>query len=302
MITLDLSKDQVDDLLTHYNGELSKLNAKTEEVENVILQLKERKKQLQGEDGPENVSETPKPKKRGRGRPRKNPPKEKKKVKRQKTEEEIKAEKEFDKAFNIKTHDWDSFVLDTLKREDQLLTAADLVLIAIEFYGLENVDKIKVSRKISPVLIRLFKEKKIGKQRFTNTPKFYYGMPEWFMDDGQVKAEYAAPFQELMHSGSTEKQIEINEEEFRKFEQFVKETLEEQKKLLVLEDFIKQAKEKYDFSYQERRLYATNIYNVLKKLFSEQEVRRLRLESSKDPQYALPEWFKTNGELKESFK
>lgn len=90
---------------------------------------------------------------------------------------------------------WNDLIIDIFKSNDKLLQAKELTVAALEKLQLPEVEKNRTRMAVATNLTKLTKyEKKILKYSRPNEKIAYYGLAEWFHEDGTLKPEYQNKF------------------------------------------------------------------------------------------------------------
>jgi hypothetical protein len=90
---------------------------------------------------------------------------------------------------------WNDLIIDIFKSNDKLLQAKDLTVDALERLQLPEVEKDRTRMAVATNLTKLTKyEKKILKYSRPDNKIAYYGLAEWFNEDGTLKPEYQNKF------------------------------------------------------------------------------------------------------------
>ncbi len=90
---------------------------------------------------------------------------------------------------------WNNLIIDIFKSNDKLLQAKDLTVGALEKLQLPEVEKDRTRMAVATNLTKLTKyEKKILKYTRPDDKIAYYGLAEWFNEDGTLKPEYQNKF------------------------------------------------------------------------------------------------------------
>lgn len=90
---------------------------------------------------------------------------------------------------------WSDLIIDIFKSNDKLLQAKELAVAALEKLQLPEVEKNRTRMAVATNLTKLSKyEKKILKYSRPDDKIAYYGLAEWFHEDGTLKPEYQNKF------------------------------------------------------------------------------------------------------------
>ncbi|HDP76423.1 MAG TPA: hypothetical protein ENN49_11315 [Bacteroidales bacterium] len=90
---------------------------------------------------------------------------------------------------------WNDLIIDIFKSNDKLLQAKDLTMRVLEKLQLPEVEKDRTRMAVATNLTKLTKyEKKIFKYARPDHKIAYYGLAEWFNEDGTLKPEYQNKF------------------------------------------------------------------------------------------------------------
>lgn len=304
MKTLTLSDKEVDELIVFYEQELAKTESRLKEVKDILSQLNSDKEQREdsASRSPEQKPETaPEPKEVVRESRSES---KDEKVQQPARNETAETDDEEEISFDISKLNWERFIESIVTNHNELITTAEIVDLAIQGYGLHSFKRIDISRKISPVLTKMVKAEILEKKRFKGYSGFYYGLPQWFDENGVPKEGYREKVSDSLPEPNEirGKNQEKKDHDIDLWDEFITNSLLENKALLEVDDFVNKAQEKFDFSENDRKNYQIKISESLKRLFQQQQIRRMKPEGSEEYRYALPKWFKKNGELKKYYK
>lgn len=90
---------------------------------------------------------------------------------------------------------WNDLIMDIFKSNDKLLQAKELTVAVLEKLQLPEIEKDRTRMAVATNLTKLTKyEKKLLKHFRPNNKIAYYGLAEWFNEDGTLKPEYQNKF------------------------------------------------------------------------------------------------------------
>jgi len=90
---------------------------------------------------------------------------------------------------------WNNLIIDIFKSSDKLLQAKDLTQAALERLQLPEVEKDRTRMAVATNLTKLTKyDKKVVKYSRPGDKIAYYGLTDWFNEDGSLKDEYQNKF------------------------------------------------------------------------------------------------------------
>lgn len=90
---------------------------------------------------------------------------------------------------------WNNLIIDIFKGNNKLLQAKDLTQYALERLQLPEVEKDRTRMAVATNLTKLTKyDKKVVKFTRQGDKIAYYGLAEWFNEDGSLKSEYQNKF------------------------------------------------------------------------------------------------------------
>jgi hypothetical protein len=203
----DLKKNELADLIHRYESEVRKLKFQLQKTTETIQDLKGRM-----EDAPvaatviAATTSAPQVPKRGRGRPRKseaqkaasqngaapeavNPPKRKRGRPKGSTNKKKVIRRVKD---GYRLSEWDSFIINSLKKANKVLVNSDLMELGKEKVKKEKLklDDIQLRGKLNRSIHKLANKRgKLVKVDFPGKG-FAYGLEDWADKSGKVKAKY----------------------------------------------------------------------------------------------------------------
>jgi len=87
---------------------------------------------------------------------------------------------------------WTSFIMEAITEQDRLLTTNDLFDLSIEHFELDEDNMRQGKASLSRAIHKLANQKKLlVKYPIIGKKGYYYGLPEWFNEDGRPVEEYA---------------------------------------------------------------------------------------------------------------
>ncbi|MGB4327876.1 MAG: hypothetical protein WBJ36_03255 [Tenuifilum sp.] len=207
MKKITLSKEEIEDLKDLYQSEIDRAQRRIDSLKSILRKIEK------GDLGDE--KEVAAPKKRGRkpkvkeaaeptapkkrGRPKKITAEADKSAQTKEPKKRGRKPKSLRKGLKptvggekIK---WNNLIIDIFKSNDKLLQAKDLTVGALEKLQLPEVEKDRTRMAVATNLTKLTKyEKKILKYTRPDDKIAYYGLAEWFNEDGTLKPEYQNKF------------------------------------------------------------------------------------------------------------
>lgn len=224
MKKITLSKEEIEDLKDLYQSEIDRAQRRIESLKSILRKIEKgdledeydvaspkkrgRPKKIAADADKNNIAKEPK--KRGR-KPKVNsetePEKQKKERERivKKKAETSPSKKKGRKPKSLNKGlkptiggekiKWNDLIIDIFKTNDKLLQAKDLTIAVLEKLQLPEVEKNRTRMAVATNLTKLSKyENKILKYYRPNNKIAYYGLAEWFHEDGTLKPEYQNKF------------------------------------------------------------------------------------------------------------
>lgn len=87
---------------------------------------------------------------------------------------------------------WNDFIIQTLEAKDYLMLSTSLTAAALDRFGIQDSERDRVRMAISTTLTKMANTDKsvftYSKQGIRGS---FFGLPQWFNEDGTIKEEYA---------------------------------------------------------------------------------------------------------------
>ncbi len=322
MVHISLTKRQLSELQNHYKEELEKAELRAIEIQDLLKQLKlDNENNLIPETETENRTddveasileeaqlepltdiETPVAIKTAENEEVVDENENVEDVENQ-VENQEEDELETTPSIDISKLDWENFLKVTISSKNELLTASELVDLAISSYQLTAKEKRSISRKITPALGVLTKTGVLKKQRIEGIPTFYYGYSEWFNEtDGTLLPEYEKTIEVIERPAKKVKQeppvLTIEEEGLKTL---ILRSLDRKRELMNIEGIYGRVKRALKFPVKEKEVYTEKIQITLDKMFKTKAVKKIRKTNKDEYKYALPKWFKNSGVLRKRY-
>jgi hypothetical protein len=268
MTTIDLTKEQVEELKSFYKLELEKSFKRTTEILGILNKL---------DDKPETIS----------------------KPIVQKPEPEIKSFAPIEiKGKYIK---WSDAIVELLTEKQKPLSSKEIETILVKQKNIPKSDLKKTNFAIHQSLYRLrTKNKKIQAIKTVGKKAALYGLLEWAKNTETKKPVLAkqniqAP---LINKDSTTRPYgKYN------WQGFIKDTLESKKRVLNLVELTNAALKHFELKSSEKIRTRTNLAPLLTKLVKKDKIlKTTQKKGFKGRSYGLKEWFDEKGELISIYK
>lgn len=196
----------------------------------------------------------------------------------------------------ISKYNWNEFILSTLDRHATVYTMAELVDLGIRCYNLNKEERGKISKKITPFFTHLLKIDEIRKFNIENQQGYFYGLTNWFLKNSRVKKPYIARFTEDNKRSKKDKKFHNND-----LQDFVAKLLFEERKLMTFDELVNYAKVEFGFPESDRHIFVHNFRDEMRRMVSVNHLIEFKTEGLEETHFALPSWFKTNGEIRKPF-
>ncbi len=195
----------------------------------------------------------------------------------------------------ISKYNWNEFILSTLERHATVYTMAEIVDLGIRCYNLNKDERGKISKKVTPFFTHLLKNDEIRKFNIENQQGYFYGLSSWFLKNKRVKKPYITRFTEEGKRAKKEKRFHEND-----LQNFVAKLLFEERKLLSFDELVDHAKTEFGFPESDRPIFIHNFRDEIRRMVAVNQLVEYDV-PNREVHYALPSWFKTNGEIRKPF-
>ena len=292
MTTIDLTKEQVEELKSFYKLELEKSFKRTTEILSILNKL---------EDKPESISKPifrepePRKKKLAAVQPEsitkpivQEPLREKKIVPA--------IQKEGNKYLK-----WSDSIVELLAEKQKPLSSREIESILIAQKNIPKSDLKKAYYAIHQSLFRLrTKNKKIQTIKSAGEKGLLYGLSEWSIN---TETEKPVEAQQSITAPLNNKDVKTRTYGKYNWQGFIKETLESKKRVLNLVELTNAALKHFELKSSEKIKTRTNLAPLLTKLVKQDKIlKTTQKKGVKGRSYGLIEWFDREGNLVSIYK